>query len=124
QFVEAVNQRIGRRARRQRAAIGRFGQQLLFHLAETEQLGGLRRLRRLQLHLAEQPGSEKNRRLLGIDLLADLLPAPALHAFHVEDLFGHVTALHVFLRCVASGSVSWPRRRRGATAARAWSPRR
>src|SRR3546814_11202484 len=54
--------------------------QLLFHLGQAEQLGGLGRLAGFQLHLPEQAGRGVEGRLLGVDLLGDARPVPALHA--------------------------------------------
>src|SRR5476651_1889571 len=62
QLVEAIDQRIGRRHLRQRAAIGHLLQEQRFFLAETEQLGGLGRLLLGHLHLAHAGGGDEDRK--------------------------------------------------------------
>src|SRR4029453_1914463 len=101
QFVETVDQRIGRRHLGQRAAIGHLLQQQGLFLAEAEQRGGLGRLPLGHLHLAHAGGGDDD---LGgaADLLGDLLPAQLLQPLGREGLLRyfcpfHLSSLLVFL---------------------------
>src|SRR5215510_12122630 len=66
--------------------------------AQAEQLARLGGLRLGQLHLAEQCAHQQHRRIAA-DLLADMLPAPALLALDVENLFGESGAIHLWVSC-------------------------
>src|SRR6202041_1913692 len=76
----------------------RFGQ--------PEQLAGIGGLRLGQLHLA-QDGADDQDFGIAADLFADVLPAPALLALDVEQLFSEVGSFHVSLpfKSVMSGLV-------------------
>src|SRR5499426_363310 len=81
QLVEAIDERIGRRHWHAGAAHR--------HLVEQRGLG------RAQ---AEQLAHQQHRRIAA-DLLADMLPAPALLALDVENLFGESGAIHLWVSC-------------------------
>src|SRR6516162_5974917 len=93
QFVEPVDQRVGRDHRRQRAAVGDLLQQALFVLVEVEQFGGAFGLLRPQLHLPHQGRGQIDRRTAA-DLGDDRLPSQALGAFCGEDLTGQFVTGH------------------------------
>src|SRR5215813_10309292 len=98
QLVEAVDQRIGRRHGNAGAAHRHLVEQRGLGRAQAEQLARLGGLRLGQLHLAEQRAHQQYRRIAA-DLLADVLPAPAVLALDVENLFGESGAIHPWVSC-------------------------
>src|SRR5262249_24030466 len=90
--IEAVDQGVGRRHRR--AAVRNFVQHSLLGVAQSDQFGRLGGLRLGQFHLPEQCAGDQYRRHAA-DLLADVLPGPALLALDVEDFFGEVGTIQV-----------------------------
>ena len=93
QFVEAIDQRVGRRHRQAFAAHRHFIEQSLLDFGEAEQFCSGRSLRLGQLHLSEDSAHDQH---LGMaaDLGADVFPAPAVLALDVEQLLGEIGSLH------------------------------
>src|SRR5215470_5973551 len=93
EFVEAVDQRIGRRHRHAGAAHGHLVEQRRLRLRQAEQVSGVGGLRLGELHLAQQRAHQQHRRSAA-GLFVDMFPAPSLLALDVENFFREIGTCH------------------------------